>query len=432
MDKLKLFILVLLLALSPALLAEETSKALKNRKVSRTAGLSQQVYKDLQEIQEMIEADKVSEAEQKLLDLQAGNLSEYERSQTWFIMGYVHFRNEDFGAALSAYQEVLKNDNLPLGMQTNVLKTLAQLSMVNERYTQALDYLERLLSIAEEPQAEPYALKAQVHFQLEQFDKAMAAIERAEEINAQRDAPPRENWLLLKNAILYRREDYAGMLEVVQQLVRLYPKDRYLLNMAAIYGEMGNSKKQLSLMEPLYERGSLASESQKLNLASLYMLHEVPYKAAALLHTELDSGAMALNEKNWEMLAQAQLMAANIEEALGPLAEAARLADDGDTYLTLARTQMSLARWGDAEDSVNQALAKGGLRDEAAAHLLKGMAQFNQKKYRQARTAFAKAGEDPSSEKLAKQWRQASPDRKVRGSLYASSRETRPGVPGKV
>ena len=403
MNRARWLVMLLLLMLAPMALAEE-SEALKKRKVSRTAGLSQQVYGELQEIQALVEADQIAEAEDRLLDLQQRKLNEYELSQSWFIMGYVKFQQEDFAAAQSAYEEVLKNENLPLGMQTNVYQTLAQLSMVNEKYAQALDYLDKLLAIAEEPQPGPYALKAQAHYQMEQFDESMAAIVKAEEIAAQRGSTPREGWLLLKNAILYQREDYDGMLEVVQQLVRLYPKDRYLLNMAAIYGEMGNSKKQLSLMEPLYERGSLATESQKVNLASLYMLHEIPHKAAVLLEREINRGDVEATHKHWEMLAQARLMAANIELALEPLQEAAVLADDGDTYLTLARTQMGLSRWSDAEASVDKALAKGGLRDEAAAHLLKGMAQFNQKKYRDARTAFAKAGEDPSSEKLAKQW----------------------------
>jgi len=403
MNSCRFLVLLLVLALAPTGLAAD-SDTLKKRTVSRTAGLSQAVYAELQEIQEMIEADQVTEAENRLRDLQEQRLNDYERSQTWFVMGYVHFRKEDYGPAQAAYEKVLENDNLPLGMQSNVLRTLAQLSMVNERFDEALGYLERLLVVSEQPQPDHYALKAQVHYQLEQFDQAMAALERAGELQAQRGSPPRENWLLLKNALYFQRQDFLSMLDVVQQLVRLYPRDRYLLNMAGIYGELGDSKKQLSLLEPLYERGSLAGESNKVNLASLYMLNEVPFKAATLLEREIDSGAVAATEKHWELLAQAWLMAANIEKALDPLAKAARLAEDGETYLSLARTHMSLSRWRDAELSVNRALEKGDLRDEAGAHLLKGMALFNQKKYREARSAFALAGEDPGSEQLARQW----------------------------
>lgn len=399
----KVLLIVLVLAIAPLGVAAD-SDTLKKRKVSRTAGLSQAAYQQMQEIQTLIEEDKVAEAESKLKTMLAGDISEYERAQAWFLMGYVHFRKEDFGAAQKAYEEVLRSENLPLGMQTNVIKTLAQLAMVNDDFRLALDYIEQLLKISEEPRADNYAIKAQIHYQLEQFDKALAALQRAEALQAKRGEPPRENWLLLKNAILYQREDFDGMLQVVQQLVRLYPKDRYLLNMAAIYGERGDTEKQLSLMEPLYERGSLSSESHKVNLASLYLLNEVPYKAAALLQREMGNGNIEPTAQHLEMLAQAYLMAANIEEAVTPLSKAAKMADNGETYLQLARTYMSLSRWSDAEQSVELALKKGDLRDEAGAYMLLGMNQFNQKHYRSARTSFARAGEDPDQEKLAKQW----------------------------
>lgn len=376
----------------------------KSRKVSRTAGLSQGVYEKMQTIQELIEAGDVDEAEGQLQALQATKLTDYELAQTWFIMGYVHFQREEFGAAQAAYEKVLLNDALPLGLRTNVLRTLAQLSMVNEDFEQALTHLEELLAVSESPQPVFHALKAQAHFQLQQYDLAMDELERAEALAAERGELPEENWLLLKNAIYYQREDFPGMLRVVQQLVRLYPKDRYLLNMAAIYGELGDSEKQLSLLEPLYERDSLNTTSQKVNLASLYLLHQVPFKAAVLLERELDEGTLEASQKHLEMLAQAWLSAANMEAALEPLARAAELDEDGMTWLTLARTHMNLARWADAERAATRALEKGGLRDASGARILLGMAQFNQKNYRAARATFARAGEDPASAALAQRW----------------------------
>lgn len=399
----KLLLLLVLLALVPSGLAAD-SETLRKRKVSRTGGLSQAAYEQMQEIQTLIEEDKISEAEIRLTEMQERKLSDYERAQTWFLMGYVHFRRENYSAAQQAYEEVLKNDNLPLGMQTNVLKTLAQLSMVNDNFTKALSYIQRLLDVSDVPQADHYALKAQVHYQLEQFDQSMAALLQAEDLQAKSGQPPRENWLLLKNAILYQREDFKGMLAVLQQLVDLYPKDRYLLNMAAIYGEMGNNKKQLALMEPLYERGSLPSESHKVNLASLYLLNEIPYKAADLLKKEMAAGTVEASSRNLETLAQAWLLAANSERAIKPLEQAAKMSKDGKTYLALARTHMSLSNWKEAERSVSRALEKGELRDPGDAQLLLGMTQFNQKKFREARTSFARAGEYPGSEKLARQW----------------------------
>jgi tetratricopeptide (TPR) repeat protein len=391
----------LAILLSLVLLA---SPGVAAREVSRTMGLSQAIFEVLQEVQELIEDGAVDEAQARLEELQRKKLSDYALAQSWFLMGYVHYRREDFPSALAAYEKVLENDNLPLGMQQNVLKTLAQLSTVTEDYPGALSYLNRLLALGEQPQPDNYALKAQVLFQMERLDEALVALNEAIRLQAKREQPPRENWLLLKNGILYQKDDYKGMLRVIQQLVDLYPKDRYLLNMAAIHGELGDSKTQLALMEPLYERGSLGSASHKVNLASLYMLHDIPYKAAVLLEEELKSENIKATEQHLTMLAQAWLLSADTEQALKPLAEAAKLSDDGNNYISLGRTYMSLSRWKEAESSLQKALDKGDLTDRSGALVMLGMAQFNQKNFREARRSFAQAGQDPKSEKLARQW----------------------------
>lgn len=376
------------------------------RDVSRTMGISQRVFDKIQVVQELIEAGNFDQAGAKLQDLQGEKLSDYERAQTWFLTGYVEYEKEDYPAAIAAYQRVADTKGLPLGMQQSVIKTLSQLSLMTEDYVTALRYIEMLLVISEEPQPDHHALKAQVHYRLEQMDAAEIALDEAIRLQAQRGDAPLENWLLLKNAVLFHRNDYQGMLLVVQQLVDLYPRDRYLLNLAAIYGELENSEKQLALMEPLYERGGLHTSSQMLNLASLYMLHDIPFKAATLLDKEIKSLNIAANEQNLRMLGQAWVMAANVEQAIEPLGKAAAQSDDGDLYVNLARTYTSLFRWKEAEASLNKAFSKGKLKDPGGALLLRGMARFNQKEFHGARRDFADAGKDPKVETLASQWLQ--------------------------
>ena len=76
--KIKTAILAILmaLALAPGGFAAEKSESLKKRKVARTTGLSQDVYKKMQAIQTLIEEDEVDQAEAKLKNLQSTKLSE--------------------------------------------------------------------------------------------------------------------------------------------------------------------------------------------------------------------------------------------------------------------------------------------------------------------------------------------------------------------
>ena len=125
-------------------------QAVPAREVSRTGGLNQKVYEEMVEIQTLIDEGDVSRARRKLERLQEDKLSDYELAQTWFLMGYIHYRNEDYPAAVAAYKKVLVTRNLPLGLKQNVVKTLAQLSVAVADYPAALTYLEKLIKIREE------------------------------------------------------------------------------------------------------------------------------------------------------------------------------------------------------------------------------------------------------------------------------------------
>ncbi|MGI9294381.1 MAG: tetratricopeptide repeat protein [Pseudomonadales bacterium] len=378
--------------------------SLQAREVTRSTGLRQNIFEQMQQVQALTENKELNKAQAKLRNMRESKLLDYELAQSWFLTGYIYYLQNDYQHALSAYEKVLKSTNIPAGMRQNVLSTLSQVSMVMEDYQRALRYTNDLLAIVEEPVPDYYILKAQVHYQLEQLDQSLSALNKAMQLQAQHAKKPKENWLLLKNAILYSKNNFRGMLVVLQQLVDLYPKHRYLLNMAAMYGELGNSKKQLALMEALYEQGSLTSSAQLVNLASLYLLHDIPYKGAVLLEQEISAQTVKPKKQHLEMLAQAWLMANEIERAIDPLQQTAKLADNGEAYVRLANTYMSLQRWQEAEKSLLAALKKGGLRDTGGTQLTLGMVHLNQKKYRAARRALAQAGKHPKTEQLSRQW----------------------------
>lgn len=373
-------------------------------KDEQTTGLRLDVFDRLQEIQELAENNEQDKALKKLRSLQRDKLFNYEMAQTWFLTGYVFYRMEDYTGAMEAYDRVLLSEDIPIGMRQNVLKTLSQLSTMIEDYQRALEYIDELLSISDLMFPDTYALKAQLHYRLEDFDAALKAVNIALNLQQGADAPAKEDWLLLKNAIYYEQDNYQGMLTVLQQLLALYPKDRHVLNLAAVHGELGDSEKQLALMEPLYDMGSLTTPPHLLSLAGLYMMHDIPLKGAQVLEKAISDKTVDTNERNLETLAQAWLLAAENERAISPLRKAAELSEDGNAFVRVARNYMSLADWPEAENSIVTAVEKGGLDDEGDVHLLLGMTRLNQKKFRSARRAFAKAGQFPDTESSSRQW----------------------------
>jgi tetratricopeptide (TPR) repeat protein len=65
---------------------------------------------------------------------------------------------------------------------------------------------------------------------------------------------------------------------------------------------------------------------------------------------------------------------------------------------------LNMDKWQQAIASSQQAIEKGGLRNEGMSHLVIGMAQFNVGEYNEALNQLAKAQEYDGSRSMAKQW----------------------------
>jgi tetratricopeptide (TPR) repeat protein len=177
-----------------------------------------------------------------------------------------------------------------------------------------------------------------------------------------------------------------------------------VLTLAGIYSELGDTKKQLALTEVLYEKGYLNTTSHIVNLANLYLLHGLPYKAAVLLEKEMASDIVEGNERNLRLLSQAWYQAREDQKAIPPLERAADISKDGELYVRLAQAHINLENWRDAADAVREALRLGGLKRDDQANIMLGMALFNQKRLEQARRAFEVAQRDNRSRRAAEQW----------------------------
>jgi tetratricopeptide (TPR) repeat protein len=376
----------------------------KERKTKQTVAMSQKVYEKLTEIQELVEAKDYAAAQRLVDEVRQGKLSAYELAQVWNLSGYSYYLQERYAEAIKSYERVLAQPELPEALVLSTLKTMAQLQFTQEDYQGALKTIDRLMAAVAEPSADIYMLKGQAFFQLERYDDALAPIKTAIDMYREQGRNPKENWLLLLRVIYFEKKDYDNMLNVVRELIVYYPKDTYILTLAGIYSEQGDTKKQLALTEVLYEKGYLHGAGNVTNLANLYLLHGLPYKAAVVLQKEIEAKVVEANERNLRLLSQAWYQAREDQKAVPPLVAAAKLSDDGQLYIRLAQSYINLERWKEAASAVEQGVKLGGLKRDDQANIMLGMALFNQKRLEQARRAFERASRDKRSARTATQW----------------------------
>ena len=395
---------LLILAPGPAS-AQSQDENGSQRKTEKTPAMSQQVYKALTTAQGYVEKKQFKEGLAELRKLEERrNLTPYEKAQMYNYFAYTYFTMENYKDAISSYEKVLEQPDLPNSLLTNSLYTLAQLYFIQEDYKNAIVMINRWIKASDTPNENAYLLLGQAYYQLQKYKEALEPLKTAYKIVKDKKGTPKENLLLLLRVVYFNLNDYPHMLDVIKELVSLYPKSEYWLTLAGVYSELKDYKKQMSILEILYDRGELDKGNQILNLANLYLLNDVPYKAAVIIDKGVKEGKIEKDVRNLRLLSQAWLQADYPAKSVQPLEQATRMSNDGDLNVRLAQAYINLDRYKEAVDTLEEGFKKGGIKRKDQANIMLGMSLFELSKYDAAKDAFRAATEDKRSRKSAEQW----------------------------
>jgi tetratricopeptide (TPR) repeat protein len=395
--------------------AEEEEKKQKTRRVPT---MSEQTFKKLAEAQEFIDLKDFTGA-LKVLDgmlERSRRMNGNEIGQVHNMRGFVYFTMEDYEGAIREYKTVVaQGDEIPEGLETTTLYTLAQLSFVIEAYRDALDYMETWLTKATNPGADPHIFMGQVYYQMKDYPSAIDQIETGIRIAKERELTVKENWWALLNYLYFEQENWPRVLEILEILVQDFPKRDYWIRLAGVHGQQGNEKAQVHAMQGAYTAGFLERERDLLSFAGLLMQEQVPYRAAVVLEKAFEEELIEREAKNLQALGQAWQLAQETDKAIPVYEEAGRLSDDGRIYERLAQLYLDDDQFDSCVSASERALDKGGLRSVQQAHIVKGMCQFNKNQsnipnLNVARRAFvecrreAREEEDTSNQRVCQQW----------------------------
>ncbi|MGL6159992.1 tetratricopeptide repeat protein [Microbulbifer sp.] len=377
-------------------------------KTRKVPSMRQNVSKKLGKAQEAADAENWNEALAALRDMEAdkSDYNGYETAMMYYFYGFVYYSMERYKQAVDAYRNVLRqgSENLPRSLEVNTMRTVAQLYFVTENYDQALVYYEKWFAVADDITADSYAERAQVYYQKGDQAKALSDVNTAVSMYEKEGKVPKENWFGLQRYLYYEKNDYKSVTGILEKLVKHYPKAEYYKQLAGMYGELKREKDQLHMMEAAYIAGALQKEKELLNMAYLFMGHEMPYKAAKVIDTGIKEKKIERTSKNLETLAQAYQMAQELRKSIPNLEAAAKLSDKGELYSRLAGIYLDLDKNEQAISMGSRALKKGGLKRPDQLYLVLGMANASLKKYDDALSSLKKARKDDRSKKFADQW----------------------------
>jgi tetratricopeptide (TPR) repeat protein len=399
-------LLALLLPVAP-LAAQEGEQSAAEEPTKRTAAMGEKVYRKLAEAQAFtdVEPPNFAAAMRTLDELKASpKLSPYETAQLYNFYGFVYYAQERYKDSIRAYETVLKQPELPEALRTQTIYTLAQLHFTTEEWQKAIDLINQWLRTANKPSPDSYILLASAYYQLNSYQEMIAPVEKAMSIAEDRGTPAKEQWWLLLRVAYYELENYKKVKDILEVLVSNWPKKEYWTQLAAMYGELEDEKRQLSAYESAYDQGFLVRSNELVQLAQLFLQAEVPYKAAQVMEKGFEQDQIEKTAQNYRSLSQAWQMAGDDKKAIVPLKSAAALSNDGILDVRLANSYLNLSRYDECTTAARAGINKGDLRRPDTAYEILGMCLFELDQYEDAKKAFRQAAKDDRTKKRARNW----------------------------
>ena len=377
------------------------------QQTERVPALREKVYSQLARAQTIADEQGNAQGIEVLNEVasRADSMNSYERAMLWNFFGFMYYDNGDTAKAIDYFGKVVAEQPIPESLQKNTLFSLAQLALSDGQYDKSLNYLAQWRQLADADELpKAWVLEAQAMYQNGRYQDALEPIQKAIAKAEDEGDVAKENWLILARAIHYELGQTDGVAKMLEKLVVNYSKPEYWLQLAGVYGQLEKNAKQLAVLEAAYQQGFVEKPSELRNLAQVYYLNELPYKAAEIMEQGLSNGKLDNTLSNRKFYAQSLMQAKEYDAAIEAYQQAAELGDRGDMLAQAAQLALNIDRNDVALELAQQALAAGELKNPGNMYLVQGMVYVNQKQYQKAVAAFQSAQDYEATEAAASQW----------------------------
>jgi len=384
-----------------------TANAAQEQKTKRVPALREKVYSQLARAQKLADDGDVKAGLEALdtINERSSSMNSYEIAMMHNFYGFIYYNENDLPKAIASFEKVVAEEGIPESLRISTTFSLAQLAMANSDYKKVISFLDIWDDINTKPITESYyLLRAQTYYQLKDYNKGLEYISKVIKLSDDEGKTPKENWLVLQRAMHYSLNQTDKVVAVLERMVKLYNKPEYWIQLSGMYGETGQEKQQLAVIEAAYQQGFLTSKSDLRQLAQVYLYNGLAYKAGVVMSKAIEAGVAEKTAKNYAFVAEAMIQAKEDDKSIAYFVKAADLSVNGKYDQRLAEVYVNTEQYEEAADAARKALDKGSLDFESNAFVALGMAQYNLQNFDASILAFEQAEKHKKSQRLAQQW----------------------------
>nr|WP_309568766.1 tetratricopeptide repeat protein [Alteromonas gilva] len=361
--------------------------------------VGQRVGKKVQSAYEAYGEDLLDEAIQMLRDIDADE--DFDKAYVNRLLGNMLATKEGKGGeALSLLVSSVKPKVLNDLEHAQTLKLVADLSLQEQEYKQAVEYYQSWLDFTCKEEPEVYLRMANAFYELKDYDSVIAPADKAIELYEK----PNINAYVMKLSSFYERKMYSETISVAEDIVNTFPDEgKWWTQLGQFYLMVEDFKKSLSTLEIAYNAGFIEKQNLLKMLSQLYATNDMPFKSAEFLAENIENGRIERNADNLASVANSYHQALEYEKAAKYYEQAAKLSSDPEYYRKQGVLLLTAEDYKGAITALKNALDRG-VEDPAKVHFSLMEANFYAGDFKQAYVHIQEAKKDRSLRRNANAW----------------------------
>lgn len=364
------------LPVSTAYAAPDAAK-IAERKARKSQAVGEKVGKAIVKAYELYGQDKVNEAIAALVGIEPS--VPFDKAYLYSFLGKLYIE-KDPAKAQKYLMDAVKLDVLSFGDQSGLLRNIADLSLSDKKYQQALDYYNKWMDFTGETHPDVYMRMANCYYEMKQYSKVIAPADLA---IAGYKVPKKEPYLM-KLGAFYETKQIKKAIEVLETVVVIFPEDKqWWVQLGQFYNLDEQYGKALAAVELAYKQGYLKTENEIKTLANLYNNNSVPFRAGALLEKHMKAGLLKKDRSTLASIASSFNAAREFDKAAIYFGELAKLENDGESYRRQGTALLMAGKESAAVPALQKAL-EVGVKDKGRVHIALMEAYFYQAKLKDA------------------------------------------------
>ena len=373
----------------------------------RTYALDPANFRRMEKAAEFMGEEQFDEALEVLAELEARALDSrpYDLAKAREYLGYTWLSKGDYDKAIGYFKQVIEQKILPVRNEQSLIRNVAGLYLAIDppQPDRAMGIISDWFKTAVKPKPSDYVLLGQAAVLGKEYVKAICPVRMAITL-AER---PKASWYDILVAAHFELNDFRGASILALERLLSFPNEaKYWRQLSGLYNKLDRSEEALIIMELAYKQGFVKKGSEYRNLASMYAINELSYKAASVLQEGLDKGIVKSEEKTWRQTAVNWQFSRENKKAVAAYEKAGSYSEKGANELRIGAILSEMEKWADSAKYYQKAIDKGGLKksEEGRAYMSMGIALHNSGKSDDAIKALKRAQDYKSVRRNASQW----------------------------